>query len=90
MRPGPSLREHKGCWAPPLSPEFFWDEEFGGGPIERCPVAILHECEWWAEFRDAYMFWKEGLFPVNGGWMDQSHILVEAIRYFDGELADYE
>jgi hypothetical protein len=47
------------------------------------------ECEWWGDFRDNYMFWKERCFPGPGGWRDQAGKLVDAILYFDREIDEY-
>ncbi len=81
-----SLMEQRGCKDTPGHTEFWWPPEFGGGPLERCPLSLISECEWYPEFFDAWMFWRENVFPIHGGWADQCGLLVSGIKFIESEL----
>ncbi len=54
--------------------------------IRRCPRALLRE--WgWERFKQAYWAAGKGLWPDEGGLMDQSAEFVEAAKAFDELLA---
>lgn len=81
-----SLKEMRGCHGPPANKEFWWPDKFGGQPLERCPQALLNDVDWWPSFVDAYSFYKEKIFPIDGGFYDQSGVLMSGFRYFDWKL----
>lgn len=42
------------------------------------------------EYLEAYKFYKQGFFPINSGWLNQSKILLDAIEVMDVEYAKIE
>jgi len=83
----------RGCKAEPINPIEIntWPEYVGGGYIERCPMALLRECPWWKDFVYAYNFLKAGYgLPVAGGMQDQAALFIQAVDFFDAELAQYD
>jgi hypothetical protein len=83
-----SKDRYEGCHGPAMGLPHMDDET--DEPIDRCPKALLLETEWWPEFEDAW-YWREhgGCWPVGGGWMDQSAIFLDAIKFLNGELGQY-
>jgi hypothetical protein len=36
----------------------------------------------------AYNFFKQGVLPNTGGWLDQSHKYLQAVQFIDAEVSD--
>jgi hypothetical protein len=51
--------------------------------LKRCPLKEITPEG--LEYLEAYKFYKNGVLPVMGGWMNQSNTFIEAIRIIESE-----
>lgn len=49
-----------------------------------CPVLLMHHME---EFFTGYGFAEKGVLPYSGGWREQPHIWVRALKVIGIEVA---
>ena len=58
--------------------------EIGGYKLKRCPIkSITHEG---LQYIEAYKFYKNGILPMPGGWLNQSRVFVEAVDLIEKEI----
>lgn len=55
--------------------------------FDRCPKSqIPHETYWWIK---AYEFYKNGILPSSGGWLDQSFKFNETMLFISGKIEEH-
>lgn len=60
---------------------------FRGEPIVRCPRRpLLDQSAWFGEFFWLYQNYKDGMLPEGSSMKANPHLLMQAIRVFDGAL----
>lgn len=60
-----------------------------GTPLLRCPVKAL-PVDFYTVGKAYYMLEKFGVLPSQGGWIDQSATLIEALEVINKEMAEYD
>lgn len=58
-----------------------------GEDLYRCPVFLVTKET--TELLEAFSMLERNILPVNGGWLDQSALYVEAMRCISKEVAEY-
>ncbi len=62
--------------------------EVNGQQYRGCPYKIVTRQS--ANFLRAFLFFKNGCFPNQGTWLDQSAKMLDAFEVIDKELAQIE
>lgn len=62
--------------------------EAGSYKLKRCPIKEVTSEG--LEYLEAYKFYKNGLLPMPGGWLDQAQTFIEAIRIIETEAGKIE
>ena len=62
--------------------------EVGSYKLTRCPLKIL-TIEG-MEYMEAYRFYKNGILPMSGGWLDQAQTFIEVIGIIEAEIGKVE
>ena len=60
----------------------------GDYKLKRCPMKVLTEDG--LSYLDAYKFYKQGILPCDGGWMNQPISFIEAMKEIDSIILDIE
>lgn len=58
--------------------------EVGEYKLNRCPLKELTPEG--LEYLEAYKFYKNGILPMPGGWLNQTNTLIDAIKIIDREI----
>lgn len=56
--------------------------------LKRCPLKELTNTS--DEYFEAYKFFKNGILPMQGGWLDQAKPFLDAMKLIDSELQKVE
>ena len=56
--------------------------------LKRCPIKEVTSEG--LEYLEAYKFYKNGVLPMQGGWLNQSQSFIEAIRIIEIETVKVE
>lgn len=62
--------------------------EISNYKFSRCPLKEITQDG--LEYLEAYRFYKNGILPIDGGWLDQSQCFVDAMGIIDIEVAKVE
>lgn len=60
----------------------------GDYKLKRCPLKEVTPEG--LEYFEAYKFYKNGVLPMAGGWLDQAQSFIEAVRVIETEVGKIE
>lgn len=77
------MKIDRGCVADSPIPDRW---QIGDHKFQRCPKKeVSADIQ---VFIIAYNFFKQGILPNAGGWLNQSHKFLQAVQFIDAEVAE--
>ncbi len=75
------MKEMNGCEKDSILGERWIIEQYR---LKRCPIKEVTQEG--LEYLEAYKFYKNGVLPIAGGWLNQTQSFTEAVMLIDAEI----
>jgi hypothetical protein len=62
--------------------------QIGDDYYNRCPHSTVPRETWY--WLKAYQFFKQGILPTSGGWLDQTNKFNEIMLFIDGQILKHK